>query len=240
MYPRQASTKAGRAASGWALHSFHIGRIEPRPPCPVFVLRRMSVSFTLPNQPAIRVPVEETGLRAGSFFRDAPCQDAEFGFAPVLHELPRGFVNGVPKRPNQTAACASVFACVNPDRHVSVIVGGRQVDAHADFHCYRFFFVGVGSPPWLFVCLLQSGQQIRLQTKTTRPWPTPLVRAIRYAARLGLGSDNSPGPARHGQHAAHPAHDVSCNLDAGAQGCQRKESGSTCRDPASAGSDSDG
>ena len=154
MYPRQASTKAGRAASGWALHSFHIGRIEPRPPCPVFVLRRMSVSFTLPNQPAIRVPVEETGLKAGSFFRDAPCQDAEFGFAPVLHELPRGFVNGVPKRPNQTAACASVVACVNPDRHVSVsAVGVRQVDAHADFHCYRFFWGGVGSPlVCLFVC----------------------------------------------------------------------------------------
>jgi hypothetical protein len=137
----------------------------------------MSVSFTLPNQPAIRVPVEETGLRAGSFFRDAPCQDAEFGFAPVLHELPRGFVNGVPKRPNQTAACASVVACVNPDRHVSVIaVRVRKVDAHADFHCYRFFF-GCWVHP-LFVCFFQSGFNTAAKTN-----PPMADIAARYQVR---------------------------------------------------------
>ena len=137
MYTMQSLRKSRRSADLIFLHPSKKSRTQTRSIQPVFVAMCTRVP-SLHEGPAIRA--EEIERRAA--FRDAPCQDAEFGCCvPQKPEHPRDFVKVLLKRPSQ------LLICVPPARQVSAAVihvtvphVNPDLRAFIRLHGCRFFF----------------------------------------------------------------------------------------------------
>ena len=135
MYTMQSLRKSRRSADLIFLHPSKKSRTQTRSIQPVFVAMCTRVP-SLHEGPAIRA--EEIERRAA--FRDAPCQDAEFGCC-VPQKHPRDFVKVLLKRPNQPLICVpparQVSAAVI---HVTVPQVNPDLRAFIRLHGCRFFF----------------------------------------------------------------------------------------------------